>query len=158
MLNSLKVPAQHFNHVDFLTFTGQLQHLNSFLFQRFCCTFRCCEWDHCFVAWPNLSQALAFRHMALHLTLEYLDIKSSWWWTLRLQSVQVLRLQNKPKSLALHHYVWQLIWGLVLICCVCFSPNMVLCIMIKTSPLWSCLSKEYCSRSFVICSDATLET
>ena len=28
----------------------------------------------------------------------------------------------------------------------------------QTSQLWSCLSREHCSRSLVVCSDATLQT
>jgi len=90
--------------------------------------------------------------MASHLTLEYFGIQRSSRSTQWLQSVQVLWLQNKPKSSALHHNVWQLVWG------VC--AEMLPLIFTKhsavrynqTSPLWSHLSKAHCSRYLVVCS------
>ena len=39
MHSSLMIPSQHSNQVEVWTLTGPLQHLESFLFQTFCCRF-----------------------------------------------------------------------------------------------------------------------
>jgi len=72
----------------------------------------------------NEALALAVGQMASHLTLEYFGILRSSWWTQWLQGAQVLWLQNKPKSSALHS--WCEVF--VLTCCVWFSPNVLLCV------------------------------
>jgi len=63
--SSLKLPATAINLVEVWTLTGPLQHLDSFLFQPFCCRFAGVL-DHCPVAGPNFSQALAARQMIPH--------------------------------------------------------------------------------------------
>lgn len=107
---------------------GPLQRLDCFLFH----SILWCAAVFTLILLHDLSQALAFRLMALHLTTDYFGIKRSSKWTQWLLGVQVMWLENKPKSLPICHCVTSenststFREGFVLMCCVWFSTQ---CIM-----------------------------
>jgi len=77
----------------------------------------------------------------------YFGIQRSSWWTQWLRGAQVLWLQNKPRSSALHLRAWQLVWGVCAdMLCLVFSKRAAVHYD-QTSPLCSGLSKGHCSTS-----------
>ena len=94
----------------------------------------CCAWDHCPIACPSVSQALAVSQMVSRLNLEYFHIQKSSWWTQmtakRPGAVAANSPNNHPSTPVLDsmHEVYELF---ELICCVWFSPN------VQTSTLCS---------------------
>ena len=138
--------------VDFTGFTTTPRFFFFFInFFQICC----CAWDHCPGAWPNYSHALAVRQMASHLTLECFGIQRSSWSTPWLQGAQVLWLQNEPKSSHLNRYAWQRVWG---VCADVLCLVFIKALGIMTKSLHFNVSKGHCSRTAVVCSDATLLT
>lgn len=76
-------------------------------------------WDHCLFRWCSCGWALAVKLIASHLTL-----RSSWWITLFGYKVNT------------NHYsfttcAWQLVWGVLQICCFWLSFNVSLCFTVK---------------------------
>lgn len=96
--------------------TGQLPHLDHFLFQPlFWYT-----WNHFPVTWPNLCRALARKHFPL----EWFGVEKSLQSTQWLSNVHVFRLQTRPKSSRFHYCVWQLAWHVCSdVLCFLFCPN-----------------------------------
>ena len=114
MHSFLKVPPQHFSQVEVWTLTGALQHLDSFLCHTFCCRS------------AGFSPALAVGQMASHLNLEYFGIQRSSWWTQRSCGCRTSP-NHQPSTTVLDS--WYEVF--VLICCVWFPPNVLLCIRTK---------------------------
>ena len=78
MHSSLRVPPQRFNQVEVWTSTGPLQHLDSFLFQAFCCRLAAVFGFFLSCWWPSFSQLLSnrWRHIWLLNTFIYRGVQS----------------------------------------------------------------------------------
>jgi len=130
MHSFLKVPPQHFYQFEVWTLTGPFFFFRHSAVDLLLCLGSLSCW------WPSFSQALAVRQMASHLTPEYFGIQRSSW-TQWLQAIQVLWLQNKPTSSALHCRAWQLVWGVCAdMLCLVFSKHAAVHYD-QTSVLWS---------------------
>lgn len=131
--------------------------IDSFLFQPCYCRFAS-VWDHCPVVWPNLDQALAFRQMILHLSLEYFGIQKRSCSTQWQRGVQVLWVQTTqtitPTTTVVCLTVEMRCWyehRAVLICCVWFASNMVVCIMAKHLHFGLVFPKLFCFVQKQLC-------
>lgn len=105
---------------------GHCKYLILFFFLAILLEIFLLAWDHRPVSSPKFSVALALRQTASHLTLKYFcKARSSW-------SIQWLQGDCDHH----HHHVSTVFDSLyevvVLMCCVCFLPNTVLCITIPT--------------------------
>ena len=103
------------------TLTGPLQHLDSFLFQTFCCR-SAAVFGIIVLLMSQFQPSFSCRTDGLTS-----DSRILWYPEEFKVDCKILCLQNKPKSSALHHRNEVF----VLICCVCFSPNVLLCITTK---------------------------
>ena len=102
----------------------------------------CCVWDRCPVDDTLWARRELSGQMASHLTLECFGIQRSSCSTPWLQGARVLWQQNKPKSSALHHRAWQLVWGVCAdVLCLVFSKRGAVYHDL-TSPIWSHISKK----------------
>lgn len=110
------------------------------LYLLICCALNFKNWtltgrqNHDSAVLCNLGQALAVGEVASHLMLEYFCIKKSSRSTLWLQGAQVLCLKNRPQIITPpppRLTVLRCFEVFVVICCVCFLPNMVLFITAK---------------------------
>lgn len=99
---SFNILSQHFKQADVLNL-----HLDHFLSQSFCFRFAA-VWDHCPVARPCFSPALAAWWMASRLTAENVGLQRSSW------SNQWLQAAAKQDYITLFHQC--------LFCCLLFPP------------------------------------
>ena len=124
MHSSLKVPPQYFNQVGVWTFTGPLQHLDSSLFQTFCCR-----------------SAAVFGIIVLLMTqfqpsficqtdglIKYFDIQRSSRSTTMCPGLVTTKQDNIISCI---HRIDMWYEAFVRICCDYFLPNMVVYIMTK---------------------------
>jgi len=94
------------------------------------CWFSC---DRCHVAWQMAPQ-MTLECFGTAVRDRLSDCKVT----------EVLWLQNRPKSSALHHRVWKLVWGADM--SLVFTQRAAV-FYDQTSPLRSRQSKEHCCRS-----------
>lgn len=70
---------------------------------------------------------------------------------IHLNTLPGAQMQNKSKSSLPYCHAWQRVWAVFHFCSVFVHYG-------QSSPLWSLLSKGYCSRQLVVRGDATLQT